>query len=113
MSDMRLHSCKTALRGVEPRSRAVWLVAIFLAELLALAVAYQFFARIECHLLAEQALCAGLKSLVARAIVVLAVAGPLLMAYPTARARFLAASRTGATGWASCMGWGWRCCSCR
>ncbi len=48
----------------------------------------------------------GFKSLVARAIVVLAVAGPLLMAYPTARARFLAASRTGATGWAIVHGVG-------
>lgn len=82
-----------------PGNRALRLVGLFVAELLALAVGYQFFAQIECYRLGEQALCEGLKSLVARAIVVLAVGGVVLVAHPVARGRFLAGARPAGWGW--------------
>lgn len=75
------------------------LAALFVAELLLLAVAYQFFARIECHLTDAQGLCEGLRSIVARAIVMLAVAAVLLTAFPEARTGFLASAHSTWSGW--------------
>jgi len=83
------------------QARAVRLGVLFVAELLVLAAAYQFHARIECHLTDAQALCEGLKSLVARALVVLAVLGVLLFAHNAARARFVGGARSGGAGWAA------------
>ncbi len=101
MTDMRPFSHSAAPVSTVPGRRAVWLAVLFLAELLVLAVAYQFFAQIECHMIGAQALCEGLKSLVARAIVVAAVATVLLMAHPVARSRFLNGARAGGWGWAA------------
>lgn len=100
MTDMRPFSHSATPVSTGPGRRAVWLAVLFLTELLMLAVAYQFFAQIECHTIGAQALCEGLKSLVARAIVVAAVASVLLMAHPDARSRFLQGARAGGRGWA-------------
>lgn len=69
--------------------RVAGLAALFVAELLALAVTYQFFAQIECHLTGAQATCDFLRSLVARALVVFAVAAILIRARPVLFAGFL------------------------
>lgn len=90
-----------AARSASALPRAAGLAALFVAELLLLAVAYQFLAQIECHRIGAQALCEGLKSLVARAIVVLAIAGVLLMAHPAARKRFLGGAQAGSRLWAA------------
>lgn len=82
-----------------PIPRLVWLAGVFVAELVTLAAAYQFFAQIECRNVADQALCEGLKSLVARAIVVLAVACVVMLAHPEARSRFVAGARPACWLW--------------
>lgn len=69
--------------------RVAGLAALFVAELLVLAVIYQFFAQIECHLTGSQATCDFLRSLVARALVVAAVAAILIRARPALFAGFL------------------------
>jgi len=99
MTEMRPFPPQHATDVAAPGRRTARLVALFVAELLALAVAYQFFAQIECYRIGAQALCEGLRSLVARAIVILAVAGVLLGAHPAARARFLATARPGGWHW--------------
>lgn len=67
--------------------RALWLLVVFIAELLVLALAYQFLARIECQATEAEASCRGLRSLVARAMAVLAVATVLLWARPRLASR--------------------------
>lgn len=62
--------------------RLLLLIGLFTAELVALALAYQFFAQIECHATGLDTLCRGLRSLVARALSVFAVAALLLWARP-------------------------------
>lgn len=79
--------------------RIARLAALFVAELLVVAAVYQFFAQIDCKLTDAQGLCEGVKSMVARAIVMLAVAGVILVAYPVARASFVAGARAGWFGW--------------
>ena len=70
--------------------RAVWLLGLFVVELLVLALAYQFLARIECQATEAEAACRGLRSLVARAMAVLAVAAMLMWARPRLAARLAA-----------------------
>lgn len=75
------------------RSRFLMLCGLFGAELLLLAIAYQFFAQIECYQLDAETSCTFLRSLVGRAISVLAVSIVLVWAWPGAFARFVAASQ--------------------
>jgi len=83
----------------EAGRRALGLAVLFLAELVCLAGAYQFLVQIECRLTDAQGVCESLKSLVARAIVIFAVAGVLLSAHPAARMRFLATCRPAGPVW--------------
>lgn len=69
--------------------RVFWLLGFFILELSLLAVAYQFMARIECYGTEAESLCRGLRSLVARAMAVLAVAAVLAWARPGLAARAL------------------------
>lgn len=71
------------------RPGRLWLLALlFCAEVLALAVAYQFFAVIECHATDLNGVCRFLRSLVARAVVMFAAFGLLLWARPLALSAF-------------------------
>ena len=87
MTDMELRS-KTTPASARGLHRAWWLLALFIAELLVLAMAYQFLARIECQATESEAMCRGLRSLVARALALLAVAAVLAWARPGLTARF-------------------------
>lgn len=79
------------------RRRPALLAALFCAELIALALTYQFTADIQCNLTGSEATCDFLSSLVARALVIFAVAGILIRARPAAFTRFLdAAAQPGA-----------------
>ncbi|WP_220662370.1 exosortase E/protease, VPEID-CTERM system [Neotabrizicola shimadae] len=66
------------------------LAGLFLVELAVLAIAYQFFASIECQQTGWSAGCTLLRSLMGRAIVVLAASGLIAVAWPDALRRFLA-----------------------
>ncbi len=79
----------TAQTMTTGRFRVARLAAIFVAELLAIAVIYQFFAQIECHLTGSQTTCDFLRSLVARALVMVAVAAILIRARPVLFAGFM------------------------
>lgn len=72
-----------------PGLRALLLLALFIGELLSLAVLYQFFFTLECHLSDAWGLCRGLRSQLARALSVMAVASLVLCARPGLIARFL------------------------
>ena len=78
------------------RLRPALLAALFCAELIALALTYQFFADIQCNLTGSEASCDFLSSLVARALVIFAVAGILIRARPAAFSRFLDAAAASA-----------------
>ncbi len=73
--------------------RAGLLTFLFLAELVALALSYQFLADIECDLTAAAGACHLLRGMVLRAMVVLGVAALLIRAWPTTFAEFLASTR--------------------
>ena len=60
------------------RRRPALLAVLFCVELIALALTYQFFADIQCSLTGSEATCDFLSSLVARALVIFAVAGILI-----------------------------------
>ena len=76
-----------------PGHRALWLTGLFLAELILLALAYQFLARIECQATDAEGLCRGLRSLVARALAVGAIGAMLLWARPALAQRLAASLR--------------------
>lgn len=71
---------------------------LFVAELVALAGVYQFFANIDCSTTTASGACDMLRGLVVRALVVLAAAGVLAWAHPAAVSRFLAEG-AGAARW--------------
>jgi uncharacterized protein len=73
--------------------RPFWLTAIFGAELVGLALAYQFLADIECRYTSATFACDLLRGMVLRALVVLGVVALLIRAWPAIFAEFLAASR--------------------
>lgn len=81
---------KTTIR--RPFHRGVIIGAVLIVELLALVVAYQFFAQIECGQTGAFETCRFLRSLVARALVVFAAFGVLIWARPAPFAAFLTAS---------------------
>lgn len=93
MTDRGLDSSRDSRKGLGGFHRAAVLIALFVAELLLLAAAYQFLARIECQATEAEAACRGLRSLVARAMSVLAVAAVLLWARPVLAARLAAATQ--------------------
>ncbi|MDZ4093552.1 MAG: exosortase E/protease, VPEID-CTERM system [Paracoccaceae bacterium] len=72
------------------RHRAIAIAALLCVEVLALAIAYQFFATIECHATEANGLCRLLRSMVARALVVFAAFAVLIWARPMPFGRFLA-----------------------
>jgi len=72
------------------RPRVFLLIGLFLLELVVLAIAYQFFASIECQQTGWGAGCTLLRSLMGRAIVVLAASGLIAVAWPDALRSFLA-----------------------
>ena len=74
------------------KRRATLLAALFCAELIALAILYQFYATIECQATEAQGFCRFLRSLVARALVVFAAFGVVIWARPGAFAAFMAVS---------------------
>lgn len=76
-------------RSGAARSRAIALVALFVAELVVLAIAYQFFATIECRGTGWADSCTLLRSMVGRAVVVFAASGLIAAAWPEAFRRFL------------------------
>lgn len=71
--------------------RLLWLVLIFVAEIVALAALYQFAAEIECQKTDAAATCEAVKSLVARALVVFAAGALVWYARPLAAWRFAGA----------------------
>ena len=80
------------------RRRPALLAVLFCAELIALALTYQFFADIQCSLTGSEAACDFLSSLVARALVIFAVAGILIRARPAAFTGFLDAASVAGGG---------------
>jgi exosortase E/protease (VPEID-CTERM system) len=80
------------------RRRLLWLAGLFAAELVVLAAAYQFLARMECGATASAGICDLLRSLVVRALVVMAAAGIFAWSRPVVVARFMAEG-AGAAGW--------------
>lgn len=80
--------------------RAAVLAAVYLAELVVLAAAYQFLAVIECQATAAAQGCDLLRSMVVRALVVLAAATVFAWSRPQSVAGFLQAG-PGARGWAT------------
>lgn len=103
MTDRHVDMDRDARARQDRVHRAVWLVGLFVAELLALALAYQFLARIDCQATEAEAACRGLRSLVARAMAVLAVAAVLLWARRelAARLAMVTARRSARGGWAA------------
>lgn len=83
-------------RGVSAGSawRIFLLPALFIVEISLLAVAYQFFATIECQGTNAEGLCRGLRSLVGRAMAVFAVVAVLSWARPQIAARVAALFRS-------------------
>lgn len=80
----------SAARRLFPRAgRAGGLTLIFGLELIALALAYQFLADIECGLTEASGACNLLRSMVLRALVVLGVVALLVRAWPDTFAAFL------------------------
>lgn len=76
--------------GAAVRPRRVALVGLlFAAELALVALAYQFYADIECRLTDHEFTCNALRSLVLRALVVIGVMALLIRAWPTTFAEFL------------------------
>ncbi|MFN3953481.1 MAG: exosortase E/protease, VPEID-CTERM system [Pararhodobacter sp.] len=75
------------------QGRMIVVATIATAEVLILAITYQFFATLDCHDTGAYESCRYLRSLVARAIAILAVAVVLVWARPGAFARFAAATR--------------------
>lgn len=73
--------------------RVLRLALLFVAELIALAMAYQFLAQIECQATGAQGTCEFLKRMVVRALVMLAVVAILIRARPAAFATFLDRAR--------------------
>ncbi len=73
-------------RGVH---RTLMLIALFVAELVLLALTYQFLAKIDCYATDAESVCRGLRSLVARALAVFAVGVVLFWARPGMAARFV------------------------
>ena len=87
---------------LRPRIKRTWaLAALFVAEVVLIALCYQFFADIECRETGAQLTCDFLRSLVARAFVVFAAAALLIWARPQAMIGFsaLADNNPGAGGW--------------
>lgn len=74
------------------RSRVGKLCLLFCVELLVLAILYQFFADIECYKLQQWGTCSFLRSLVARAMILLAVTLLLIWSWPAEFRRFALAS---------------------
>lgn len=77
-----------------PGLRLLVLAGLFLVEVVALAILYQFFTSLECHQTGIYGLCRFLRSLVARALVIFAVFGLLAWARPGLLAPVLANSAT-------------------
>lgn len=71
------------------RIRILAVAAVLLAEVVAIALVYQFFATVDCHETGAQGACRFLRSLVARAIVAFAAFGLFFLARPDAWARLL------------------------
>ena len=92
---MALTGMDTARQG---RNRVVRLALLFVAELIGLVLIYQFLTVIECPKTSAEAACAGLRGLVARALVVMAVVVILIRARPRAFGDFLAAAAVH-SGW--------------
>ncbi|MBL4813834.1 MAG: exosortase E/protease, VPEID-CTERM system [Rhodobacteraceae bacterium] len=80
-------------------SRFGLLALLILVELAALALAYQFMADIECTATGAYGACRLLRSMVARALVVMAIAGLLAWARPNARHIVMTALSGGQTRW--------------
>jgi hypothetical protein len=70
------------------------LLAIFVLELVAISLAYQFMADIACELTEAKGACYFLRGMVLRALVVLGVAALLIRAWPETFAEFLHSSQT-------------------
>lgn len=83
------------------RTRILVVPAVLLAEIIGIAVAYQFFATVDCHATGAQAGCELLRSLVARSIVSFAALGIYFWARPEAFRRLsqIGAARNGPGHW--------------
>lgn len=88
MTDTGLDSKRARPEMPKRTHRALLLIALFVAELVLLALAYQFLATIDCSATDAETTCRGLRSLVARALAVFAVAVVLLWARPGLASRF-------------------------
>ena len=90
--------------------RALWLGALFAAELVAIVLAFQVLASVECHLTQIETACRGLRGAVVRAVSLGVMVGLYLWAVPGARAGFarIVAARAGGGGgrWAVLHGLG-------
>lgn len=80
----------SAARGAH---RAWLLAGLFVAELVLLALSYQFLATMDCSATDAETACRGLRSLVARALAMFAAGAVLLWARPGLAARFARMAR--------------------
>jgi len=83
-------------------SRALWLAALFAAELVAVIVAFQVLASVECRETAIETACRGLRGVLVRALSLGVMLGLYLWAVKRARRDFLhmVETRSGGRGWA-------------
>lgn len=88
MADSSVETDQPRSRTTRGLPRAALLIALFVAELVLLALAYQFMATIDCMATDAESVCRGLRSLVARALAVFAVGAVLFWSRPGLAARF-------------------------
>lgn len=88
MADSSVETDQPRSRTTRGLPRAALLIALFVAELVLLALAYQFMATIDCMATNAESVCRGLRSLVARALAVFAVGAVLFWSRPGLAARF-------------------------
>ena len=91
----------TKLESFKMPQRAVWIWALFAAELVAIVVAFQVLASVECRLTNLETACRGLRGVVVRAMCLGCMLGIYLWARAPARRDFavMAATQQAGTPW--------------
>src|SRR6056297_2181965 len=91
----------TSVESIKMPQRAVWIGMLFAAELVAIVVAFQVLASVECRLTTLETACRGLRGAVVRALCLGCMLGIYLWALPPARRDFaaMAEARFGGKPW--------------
>jgi len=91
----------TQVESIKMPQRAVWIWMLFAAELVAIVVAFQVLAPVECRLTSLETACRGLRGAVVRALCLGCMLGIYLWALAPARREFaaMAEARSGGLPW--------------